>query len=85
MNAYQVKHGISLGLSLFGIGVALLGSRSAQEWCMWIGFALIFIAGIINMTIRCPKCGRSLVRKRWSVPKFCPECGEPITGSKYED
>ena len=78
MNHLRVRHSISLGLSIFGAGLTLLGS--SQKWfvCMGIGIALMVVAIIIGMTICCPNCGHNLVRRRWTLPNFCPECGQAI-------
>ena len=81
----QLKHFISTGLSLIGAGLTLLGNAQAWEVCMWVGIALMIIAIIISMTIRCPSCGHNLVRRGWTVPKFCPECGQAIDGSEFEE
>lgn len=81
----RLKHFIATGLSLFGAGLALLGSVQTWDVCMWVGFALMIIAIIIRMTIRCPSCGYNLVRRRWTVPKFCPECGQAVDGSEFEE
>ena len=84
MNNLHRKHAVSILLTVVGAGLALLGS-TASEVCMWIGFGLMFISVIINLTIRCPACGRNLVTKRWTVPNFCPECGHAIDGSNFEE
>ena len=78
MNHLRVRHAISMGLSIFGAGLALLGS--SQRWfiCMGIGIVLMLVAIVIGLTINCPNCGHNLVRRRWTLPKFCPECGQAI-------
>ena len=78
MNNLHARHAISMGLSLFGAGLALLGSIQSWSVCMWVGIVLMLAAVIISLTICCPNCGHSLVLRRWTLPKFCPECGQVI-------
>ncbi len=85
MNNLHVRHTISMGLSIFGAGLALLGSSQNWPVCMWVGFALMFVAIGIGLTVRCPNCGHNLVRRRFTLPKFCPECGQAIDGSEIEE
>ncbi len=84
MNHLQLKHLISIGVTLLGVGLALLGSMTT-EVCMWIGIGLMLIGTIIRITMRCPKCNHNLIYRRWSLPKFCPECGHPISDDKSEE
>ena len=81
----QLKYFIAMGLSLFGAGLTLLGSVQTWEVCRWSGLALMVIAIIIRKTIRCPNCGHNLLHRRWTLPKFCPECGHAIDGSDFEE
>ena len=81
----QLKHFIAIGLSLVGAGLAILGSTQTWDVCKWIGFALMIIAVMIRMAIRCPNCGRCLVHRRLTLPKFCPECGQAIDGNAIEE
>ena len=83
MNHLHLKHLISMGTTLLGVGLALLGSMSS-EVCMWIGIGLMLVGTIIRITMRCPKCGHNLIYRRWSLPKFCPECGHPIGDGEFE-
>ena len=78
MNHLRVRHAISMGLSIFGTILAFWGSRQTLPVCMWVGFGLIFVAFVTNLTVRCPNCGHNLVRRRWTLPNFCPECGQAI-------
>ena len=84
MNHLHLKRLISIGFTVLGAGLALLGSR-ISDICIWIGFALLVISIIINLTICCPHCGHNLIIRRWTLPKFCPECGHPIDDSKFEE
>ena len=78
MKNLRVRHAISLVLSIFGAGLTLLGSSQSRPVCMWVGIALMLAAVVMGLTICCPNCGHNLVRRRWSLPKFCPECGQTI-------
>ena len=78
MNHLRVRHAISMGLSIFGAGLTLLGSSQSWYICMGIGIGLMVVGIIISLTICCPNCGHNLVRRRWTLPNFCPECGQAI-------
>ena len=84
MNTLRAKHAVSLVLSLVGAGLALLGTETSPV-LLWIGFGLMFVSVIIGLTVRCPNCGRNLVRRRLTLPKFCPECGHSVNGNEIEE
>ena len=80
----RLKQFIFYGIAAVGIGLFALG-YGKSDVCTWIGVALLAVAIIIMLTIRCPNCGHHLVRRRWTVPKYCPECGHAVDGSEFED
>ncbi len=73
----RLKQFIFYGIAAVGIGLFALGYGKSQV-CTYIGLAFVAIAFVIMLTIRCPNCGRCLITKRWTVPEYCPHCGEKI-------
>ena len=78
MGNLHIRHAVSLVLFIFGTILDFWGSRQTLPVCMWIGFGLIFVAFVINLTVRCPNCGYHLAYRRFDLPNFCPECGQAI-------
>jgi len=84
-NSLYVRYFIALGLSIIGVILIWLGVLSSRIF-MWIGFGIAAIGVMISWTIRCPHCGHGLMGKRQLLlPNFCPNCGQKIDGSGFED
>ena len=75
---------IFYGIAAVGIGLFALG-YGKSEVCTWIGVALLAVAVIIMLTIRCPNCGQQLrvPRGKGKLSITCrKECG--VTYGVYD-
>ena len=81
----NARYLISLCLSLLGVGTTWLGTTTSRV-LQWLGIGMIAVSVIFAWTIRCPNCGYILTGKRHLfLPKFCPECGTPISDKETEE
>lgn len=95
MNKHKpsLKRLCSIGLGIIALGVLLLflGGRMLGK----SSFGLpVFLLGILTaaggmifqwLTLRCPHCGCSLAFRARVLPRFCPECGEPLDPDDTEE
>lgn len=68
------------GLGIYGLSISLAPSLRLVSIAMMVG------AVIINLTIRCPNCGRHLTgRRTFGLPHYCPNCGTAICDGDFEE
>ncbi len=85
MNNLFVRWLISIGLMLIGIVLTWLGAFSSQV-LMGTGIVILAFGAILSWSIRCPKCGRSLMgRRNFFLPRYCSHCGHKIEDSQWEE
>ena len=81
----KAKFLVAIVLACLGIGVSYLGVNSVPA-LRWAGLAMLAVAVIVNLTVRCPECGQHLTGKRtFGVPNYCPNCGKPIQDEETEE
>ena len=50
------------------------------------GFILLGVVVVLNLSIRCPNCGKYLGGKnRWGIPHYCAYCGTAICDRETEE
>lgn len=83
----KMRLAIVILLGCFGVGIFCLGKTAPlafQEYGLalqTVGLVIVAIALIINLTIRCPNCGKHLTlwRRAYHIPHYCPDCGLAIS------
>lgn len=75
-------HRIFKNLMFVGVVVmlsAVLFQHSHFFWIPWCAGFLIMIGSVVYRSkyCKCPHCGSNAL-PRGKLPRFCPECGEPL-------
>ena len=69
-----------IGLLVYGLSIRILPSVD------WLSVVILASAVILNLTIRCPNCGKRLTgRNTWGIPHYCPNCGKAISDAEMEE
>ena len=75
----KMRFRIALLLAFLGLGVYMLSSQVLLSMS-WLSIVIIGSSLVLNLTIRCPNCGKHLTGKRtWGVPHYCSNCGTAIS------
>ena len=83
----KLRLAIVILLGCFGAGIFCLGKTAPLAFqeigltLQLVGLVVMVIALIINLTIRCPNCGKHLTlwRRAYHIPHYCPDCGQAIS------
>ena len=47
-----------------GLGLLVAGAVFRTYWCIWAGTVVLFVALVVDIAfLKCPKCGKYLIRK----------------------
>jgi len=78
------RYNIAITMAIFA-GVCLAFARAVSVLYL-PGFVLLAVVVVLNLSIRCPNCGKYLGGKnRWGIPHYCPHCGTAICDRETEE
>ena len=79
----KMRFAIVILLGCLGVGIFAIGKLTSLA-LQTVGLVIVAIALIINLTIRCPNCGKHLTLSKYacSIPHYCPDCGTAITDER---
>ncbi len=86
--SYRKARIVSIVTAFAGAAIAIISFlifRDLSPVFVLLGFAVIIAGGIINIAFgRCPNCRRFVRVRSFSIPDYCPFCGEPLD-PEYRD
>jgi hypothetical protein len=78
------RYRIAIALAILA-GVCLAFARTVSALYL-PGFVLLTVVVVLNLSIRCPDCGKYLTGKnKWGIPHYCPNCGKAISDAETEE
>ena len=83
----KARFAIVILLGFLGVGIFCFGKTAPTAFSetgfalQLVGLGILAIALIVNLTIRCPNCGKHLTlgKRIYRVPHYCPDCGQAIS------